>query len=114
MNETLYPELIDYIYEYCSEFKTNDEKIAGRTIIYTAKTNNEKMFRIMKSRGWYSDEQHILDMLADGNQVFITRVATRIFNDHKDKLDLNLCPQCGKIARTPKARQCRFCGHTWH
>jgi hypothetical protein len=24
------------------------------------------------------------------------------------------CPQCGKTLRTPKAKQCRFCGADWH
>ena len=24
------------------------------------------------------------------------------------------CPQCGKLARTPQAKQCRHCGFDWH
>lgn len=35
-------------------------------------------------------------------------------------MELNLeqppavCPKCGKALRTPKAKQCRFCGADWH
>ena len=25
-----------------------------------------------------------------------------------------LCPYCGKTLRTPRAKQCRFCGRDWH
>lgn len=24
------------------------------------------------------------------------------------------CPHCGKFLRTPRAKQCRFCGADWH
>jgi Fe-S-cluster-containing dehydrogenase component len=24
------------------------------------------------------------------------------------------CPYCGKFLRTPRAKQCRFCGADWH
>jgi len=27
---------------------------------------------------------------------------------------VNCCPRCGKIARTSRARQCRWCHHDWH
>ena len=26
----------------------------------------------------------------------------------------NNCPKCGKLARTPKAKQCRYCFYNWH
>jgi uncharacterized C2H2 Zn-finger protein len=27
---------------------------------------------------------------------------------------VNRCPRCGEVAKTPKAKQCRFCKHDWH
>jgi hypothetical protein len=27
---------------------------------------------------------------------------------------LNCCPKCDALAKTPKARQCRYCFHDWH
>lgn len=38
-------------------------------------------------------------------------IATRLLHDHKDIL--NNCPICGRLARTPKAKQCRHCEHKW-
>ena len=34
------------------------------------------------------------------------RIAEIILNDYSDKVFLNNCPKCGKLARTPKAKQC--------
>lgn len=42
------------------------------------------------------------------------RLAIVLWEKYKDKIDLNNCPKCGKTARTPKAKQCRFCRHDWH
>jgi hypothetical protein len=31
-----------------------------------------------------------------------------------NELRPNRCPSCRRIVRTPKARQCLWCGHDWH
>lgn len=55
-----------------------------------------------------------MHLVTGGFEAFKIKVTTRIFNEHRNELELNLCPKCGKIARTPRARQCQFCFHTWH
>jgi ERCC4-related helicase len=45
-------------------------------------------------------------------KVFKNSGVTRIWNEHKNELALNLCPKCNKIARTHWAEECRFCLHT--
>jgi len=114
MNEVLYPELINYIYAFCGDFKTLDEKIAGRTILYMQMNLNQKLVASLKNRGWYSDERHIIDMLAGGRHAFVVSVATRIYYEHREQLKLNVCPRCFKIAKTPLAKQCQFCFYSWH
>jgi len=113
-NVTLYPELIDYIYLYCDEFRTADEKLASRSINWNAKDMNEKVRLFILAKNWYSDAENIKEMIKDGFEVFKYKVAARIFEEHKDELKLNLCPKCGKITRTPWAKQCRFCFYNWH
>jgi hypothetical protein len=113
-NEELYQELIDYIYWYCEKYKTADEKLAGKSVLYDTSNISETMRKMMIQRGWFSDEVYIKEMLKDGYENFKTRVAKRIFFEHKNELELNLCPECLKIARTPLAKQCRFCRHDWH
>ncbi len=47
-------------------------------------------------------------------QIKKTELARLLLEDYRDKIYMNNCPVCGKLARTPHARQCRHCGHDWH
>jgi len=113
-NITLYPELTDYIYQYCDNFKTPDERLAGKTILYKTEITNARMKAFLIGKGWYSDAENIKEMMAEGYGHFKKKVAERIFFTHQKELNLNLCPKCSKITRTPWAKQCRFCFHNWH
>ncbi|SFE07520.1 hypothetical protein SAMN05518672_104386 [Chitinophaga sp. CF118] len=113
MND-LYPELEDYIYQYCQKFQTKDELMAGKTVLYNLKTQSETMLSMMRRKGWISDDPVILDMIADGRDALKSRIVKRIWNEHQHELSLNLCPACNKITRSPNASQCRFCFHDWH
>ena len=110
----MYRELEDYIYEYCKEYMTQDEFMAHKVLLYKTPNTSEAMIARMREQEWFNDEPHILAMLADGFPEFKRRVVERIWREHKDVLPLNLCPKCNLIARTPLARQCRFCKHDWH
>ena len=41
------------------------------------------------------------------------KIAARILGDHRDEVYLNYCPACGNLTRTPTARLCLGCGHSW-
>lgn len=41
------------------------------------------------------------------------RIAERIVRDHAGEAYLNRCPHCAALTRTPRARLCLVCGHTW-
>ena len=41
-------------------------------------------------------------------------LAKLILDKFRDKVFFNNCPKCEQLARTPSAKQCRFCGHDWH
>lgn len=107
--EELYPELVEYIYQFEARFQTEDEKLAGRSFLYNAKGMSDTAKQLIVSKGWFSDEPRIKAMMAGGYESFKFKVVQRIYSLHKHELDLNLCPECGKIARTPKAQQCRWC-----
>lgn len=111
---TLYPELEDYIYEYCQSFQTETELLASKTALYTGSTSSEQMHARMLKQGWISDAPAVVALLADGHAMFKKRVVQRIWQEHWHELPLNLCPKCNKITRTPQAQQCRFCYHSWH
>lgn len=111
------PEMANYIINYYSNFLSPEEKIAIRHIqslyklSYNSDPNLEKAYR---KQGWLTDNETVLDLLRNGYDTFEIRVANRILNENKDKVFLNNCPKCGKLARTPMAKQCRHCSHNWH
>ena len=65
-------------------------------------------------RKFLSDDPEVLLLARDGYDAFVMQTGQRILKDHRSEIVLNCCPRCNGLARTPKARQCRFCGHDWH
>jgi hypothetical protein len=61
-----------------------------------------------------SDDPEVLLLAHDGYDALVLRTGQRILDDNRDRIFLNYCPDCHKLARTPRAKQCRFCGHDWH
>lgn len=115
-NKELYPELADYIFNFCGKYFWEKEKLANRHLTTLLKSDgvNTAMYKVAQQRGWISSDPAVLELAKNGFEEYKRKVTERIFNEHKDELELNLCPKCGKIARTPRAKQCRFCLHDWH
>lgn len=108
-------DLREYILNFYRYLMTPSESQADKNCQYVTKTGGEGLqFEMMKRRGWVRSDDAIKALLADGPEIFYQRVAQRIWDESRDKVYLNLCPNCQRLARTPSARQCRFCGHDWH
>lgn len=113
----LNPELVNYIFVYCREFMTGNELQAYKHSIGMFNVNaykSKQTEEFWRRGGYITDDKNALDLLNDGFEAFKNRAGQRIYKEHKDELDLNLCPECGKIARTPKAQQCRYCSYNWY
>jgi hypothetical protein len=51
----------------------------------------------------------------DSVRAFQNRVNDRIQTEiAAGRITPNRCPACNRIVKTPKARQCLWCGHDWH
>ena len=68
---------------------------------------------IVHSR-FLSDDADVLGLTGAGYEAFVERTAARILDECRSEVFFNRCPKCGGLARTPTARQCRFCAHDWH
>lgn len=55
----------------------------------------------------------VSEALKMGGSVFKRRIRKRILLEHSDQIDLNRCPECDRIPRTPRAKQCPWCKHSW-
>ncbi|HEX6373362.1 MAG TPA: hypothetical protein VF006_30845 [Longimicrobium sp.] len=65
------------------------------------------------SRKWLSDDPAVLQDAQAGWDAAREKIAQRILRDHPDEIYLNYCPACGALTRTPTARLCLSCGHSW-
>lgn len=106
-------ETANYIIKYYPKLLNPAEAMAIRHYSSTFKMkgapNREAIFL---EKGWLTNDPDVLDLLKDGYDTFELRTATRMLSEHADQICINKCPKCGRLARTPEAKQCR-CGHTW-
>jgi hypothetical protein len=84
------------------------EEARGRVIDEKAKSY------LRRRHSGLSDDPEVLRLANGGLEVFYERTAKRILSQDREKIFINNCPSCGALARTPKALQCRSCGHDWH
>jgi hypothetical protein len=112
-----------YVFRYYRHLMNEQEWLANRHLVGTIKATRgrsdmtaqtEARNSSLHLRKLLSDKPEVLRLASEGYEKFVARTGERIFNDHQDEIVLNCCPQCGALARTPRARQCRFCGRDWH
>ena len=112
-----------YIFAYYGRLMTEHERWAYRHLAGTMKASRRsdasaqaeaKDAPVERFRELLSDDPQILFLARDGFGPFVERTGQRILNEHRDQIVMNRCPRCGGVARTPQARQCRFCKYDWH
>lgn len=108
-------DTVDYILRYYSRFMTADERKANSHHLFMLQTEKSDALRKRASEmGWTTSNPEILSLLDNGIQEFRRTTAERIYRAHKNEIFFNNCLNCRKLARTPQAKQCRFCGYDWH
>ena len=116
------PELAYYVVRYYPGLMNETERrayshLAGVMKATRGRDDVTAQQEAMRHQHFYhglSDDPEVLELSKDGMQAFRARTAGRILEDHSHHVLLNYCPRCHELARTPKAKQCRFCGFDWH
>ena len=112
-----------YIFVHHRHLMNKPENAAHRHLMGTAKITRGRsdaaaQIEAAKSRSGLhdllSEDPQVLELARGGFDAFVLVTAKRILADHADKVAFNYCCQCGRLARSPKARQCRYCHHDWH
>jgi tRNA(Ile2) C34 agmatinyltransferase TiaS len=115
--------LARYVFNYYSQFMTEKEKLANQHLFGTAKAmhgrtdlaaQEEAKNSRSRLRELLSDYPEVMELTREGSESFVQRTAERIMAAHSAEIQVNRCPRCGEVAKTPKARQCRFCRYDWH
>ncbi len=114
----LEPELIDYIFNFCQTYFTDEERLAQRHLFGHMKFDSMQELMVEKKeamRDRFATTDEVALQLANGGfEQFKLYVSSRVWLEHRNELVINRCPKCGRTARTPQAQQCRFCHHDWH
>ncbi|WP_294293407.1 hypothetical protein [uncultured Chryseobacterium sp.] len=108
-------ETAKYIIRYFGHLMTDDENAALKYQMYMYKSSdNEKQRKIMTERGWIRQTAETDNLLRKGYEEFEINIAKRIAEQTREEIFFNDCLECGKLARTPSAKQCRYCELNWH
>ena len=110
-------ELINYIIRFYVNLFNENERKALRHIHSIIKLGpvqeNDTRLEMYKRTQRISSDPKVLELIENGYDKFYERTAKRILTEYPEKVFINECPKCGKLARTPTAKQCRFCQHKW-
>lgn len=109
-------ELTRYIWNNYEHLMTDLERRVGRAILgrqKAAAVEGEAMKRMLSKRWGLAGDPEVDSALSAGPEPFRRPVARRILLECDDAI-VNRCPQCRRVVRTPRARQCLWCGHDWH
>ena len=107
--------LWNYIWgRYGTRFLTDHE----RHVVYAAHASLKAQGSPVLPRQVFEraggSEPNVSRDLELGFDAFRSRVTVRILAEHSHEIDINRCPQCDRVVRTPTAQQCFWCGHDWH
>ena len=108
--------LTKYIWDNYYGLLTHLEKLAAKAVANQAKSSasGSRMASIIAERWGEKLDPQVVEALEHGPDEFRRRVRDRILHKESDKVVINRCPVCQRIVRTPKAKQCLWCGHDWH
>jgi hypothetical protein len=113
-------ELARYIVNHFDGLLADKEKLGLKQLRHQYKIDHadnkndtERKIQLYKKIGWLTDDKEVLELVQGGQDVLDQKIANRIMSEHADKVFINNCPSCGQLARTPQAKQCRHCGHSW-
>jgi hypothetical protein len=110
-------ELTRYVWDYHGRLMTEFELKIGRAIFGRGKaaieTNPKTAEALARKWGGVGDPE-IDAALAGGIEAYRRGVRERVIAEHGADVDVNRCPRCAGVARTPWAKQCFWCGFDWH
>lgn len=111
-------ETINHIISFYTRFMTAAEQAALRHIDVSkrleANETTSARLSFYERNGWLTKDPEALELIWRGEKALKEDIALRVLSDSKNDIQLNYCPKCCRLARTPQAKQCRYCFYTWH
>ena len=109
-------ELSAYIFKNYTTLVSKGEDV----ILQAIEANHKSESQGMKKMELYL-ESKVKGFKATGKEkdleanqtLFKATVRDRILAENEDEVFINRCPECEQILKTPRARQCLWCSHSW-
>jgi hypothetical protein len=110
--------LTRYVWDNYQPLMTDFERRVGLAIIGRLKaeaaTSSPQARELLLERWGQRGDLEVESALVNGPESFRRQVCQRLLTYFDSEIFVNRCPQCQRVVRTPRAKQCFWCGHDWH
>jgi hypothetical protein len=73
-----------------------------------------RLYDFLEERDGHVSDEELIEAFKIAHAQRMDQAVDRLLTNGLDSLFINRCPKCDRIARTPEAKQCLWCGHNWH
>lgn len=105
-------ETTHYVLEYFQHLMTDEEREAVNSFDFTIATPGKSELMIF-TPGLSEPSESTKKFYSIGRRNFRDQIKERLLLEHRAEIYANACPKCGKLPKTPKAKQCLSCSHSW-
>ena len=109
--------LSQYLWHNYAQLFTEPQRAVMNALIGEAKaqySDNPRYAAKVRSMFGSVRDPEVAKSLAAGEKQWRQQASQWLLANHSAEVFVNRCPQCTRIVRTPVARQCFWCGHSWH
>jgi|LakMenEpi10Aug09_1017262.scaffolds.fasta_scaffold02245_1 rubrerythrin len=73
-----------------------------------------RLYDFLEERDGHVSDEEVMEAFKIAHAQRMDHATDRLLTNSPDSLFINRCPKCDRIAKTPEAKQCLWCGHDWH
>lgn len=109
--------LTQYVWNNYQHLFSRLERLGVKAVLAEDKANiasSPKMAEMLRNKWGAENDPGVVAALSDGVDIFRERVRDRVLREHTDHVFINRCSNCKRVVRTPRAKQCLWCSHSWH
>lgn len=89
---------------------TEQERLAGQAVALRGKFLQTRDVSYLGEKFPWAFSREMDELLSDGPEAYLDGVVARVL---QGGVEVNRCPSCNRVVRTPVARLCLWCGHDW-
>ncbi|WP_052830320.1 hypothetical protein [Gynuella sunshinyii] len=103
---------INYAVDNFRHFLSDSERVALDAVALNVTGLGDDKVSI-HIKGCAEPSEDVRELLKDGMSALRRKLATKLLSEYRNEIYTNSCSKCGKLPKTPKARMCTWCGHSW-